>query len=71
MTAISQDFLALLKTLRFQQIANLLLSEGKVPVSPNRPCALRWCCTTVSGIIAPEGMPQLAGGLRAVAKKER
>jgi len=29
-----------------------------VPVLPNRPFAMRWCCSTFSGIIAPEGMPQ-------------
>ena len=28
-----------------------------MPVLPNRPCALRWCCITFSGIIASEGMP--------------
>ncbi len=50
------------ETLSFQQIEKHLLSEGTVPVSPNRPCALRWCCITFSGIIAPEGMPSGGGG---------
>ncbi len=43
------------ETLRFQQIANHLFSERAEPVTPNRPCALRWCCITVSGVIAPGG----------------
>jgi len=36
------------ETLRFQQIANHLLSEGEVHVPPDRPCTLRWCCITFS-----------------------
>ena len=30
-----------------------LFTEGTVPVPPNRPCALRWCRITSSGVIAP------------------
>ena len=61
------------ETLRFQQIANDLLSEGTVPVHPNRPCALRWCCITFSGNYRSRGDATAAGAeaLRAVAQKER
>ena len=32
-----------------------------MPVPPNRPCALRVCCFTSSGIITPEGIILAAG----------
>jgi len=68
----NKGFSGSFETLKFQQIANHLVLEGTVPVPPNRPFALRWCCSTSSGIIAPGGCQ--SGGaeaLRAVAQKER
>ncbi len=51
----------LCKTLSFLQIVNYLLTEGTVPVSPNRLFALRLCRITFSGIIALGGGATAAG----------
>ena len=47
-----------------------LLSEGTVPVPPNRPCALGLLCITLSGVI-PQGDATAAGAkaFHAVAPK--
>ena len=37
------------------------VSEGTMPIPPNRPCALRLCHITFSGVIAPGGVPQRRG----------
>jgi len=59
------------ETLRSHHIANHLFLEGTVPVPPNRPCALRLCSDTVSGVIRSRGDATAARGkvLPAVAKK--
>ncbi len=51
----SADFFGFVETLSFEMI-NYLLTEGTVPVPPDRPFALRLCRITCSGIIASGGV---------------
>jgi hypothetical protein len=50
------------ETLNLQQIVKDLITEGTVPVPPNRPCILRLCRITFSGVISPGGCHNGGGG---------
>ncbi len=42
----------------FNKLRITFYRRDRCLVPPDRPCALRWCCITFSGIIAPEGNAQ-------------